>query len=157
MTCWQGWKARGSCSMWSPSLPLSWSNTELHKEDKQVWHGTAKSSWCLKELFYNSLLLRKKTWLWRGGFTACFCVICNCYCWTAVRCLSWNWICIWLWHWSYLLNLFYGSSIPNVSQFYSFFAKEAAVASWARHWTSNYVLINRKSLSHLHACKETSK
>ena len=99
MTCWQGWKSRGSCSMWSPSLPLGWSYTELYKEDKQVWHGTAKSKWCLKKLFNNSLLLRKKTWLWSGGFTACFCVICNCYSRTAVRCLSWNWIWIWLWHW----------------------------------------------------------
>ena len=143
MTCWQGWKSRGSCSMWSPSLPLSWSYTELYKEDKQVWHGTAKSKWCLKKLFNNSLLLRKKTWLWSGGFTACFCVICNCYCWTAVRCLSWNWIWIWLSHWACLLNYFMAAQIPNFLnsfQFYSFFANKTTVTSWARHWTPNYVL-----------------
>ena len=124
MTCWQGWKPRGSCSMWSPSLPLSWSYTELYKEDKQVWHGTAKSKWCLKKLFYNSLLLRNKTWLWSGGFTACFCVICNCYCWTAVRCLSWNWIWIWLSHWACLLNYFMVAQIPN------FLCRERFVTAW---------------------------
>lgn len=104
MACWQGRKARGGYSVRSPSLPLSWSNTELYKEDKQVRHGTTKSSWRLKKLFYNSLLLWKKTWLCSGAFTACFCVICHCYCWAASRSLSWNWIWIWLQHWSCLLN-----------------------------------------------------